>query len=605
MYEERHPSRISTADQLLASLVSHLTEEDEFVIKVARDHLIVGEDKTRTDNVALTNLARRLHQHQLFVITFKQGLEQAEVSGFLAVVATQVGNTGVPFGVSPAEELNRWPHIGIEPTPYASLRLSRKSEFEEDERSAGALGEDSYDGGIDAGLEGGTFDSGEESSVEGPGSDIPGALSALQKEISNLLSNLDDNGRLRLLKMFQEIISAQGVDGSHDRAVLNLAQSARGGADKAAATMLSLITRVGRKMGVSGPGAVDVSPGEILKELVGQLEYVGSTIVFSAALETTARPEWVGEIESVRVLQMSIEMDEMTAPVHKHIKMFVTDGKLKTLMSMLDGAPAGNSAAESILEMVSEPRILIRLLAGDPPDFNSIDRLLQSLGVTAAGPMLNILVESEDEEIQRGFADRLVKLGDAVGPLAVEHLDNAPWQIRVILLALLGRLNKLPENFTFSSYYLDDDRNVRRQALETGLQKGENRGQLIISALRDPDQEIVSFGLQEVARRCPPETLTRIVAISKDGKEHVGVRKAAIRALGSSDSPEALNALLHLTWQRKFFFIYGLTPVTTEMLEAMSILAGRWNSNSMAKRILKAALKSKDPQVKAVAGKRG
>ncbi len=606
MYAEGHPSRTSTVDELLASLVSHLNEEDEFVIKVARDHLIVDGEKTRTDNVALTNLARRLHQHQLFVITFKKGLEQAEVTGFLAVVAVQAGNVGVPFGVSPDEELNIWPHIGIEPTPYASLRLSRKSEFEDDEGSGDALGGDSYGGGVVEGLEGDTIDSGVELSAGGPGIGIPGARSVLQEEISSLLSNFDDGGRQRLLKMFQGIMRAEGVDGSPDRAVLSLARAAGGGADKPAATMLSLITRVGRKMGAGGPGAADVRPGEILGELVGQLE-CGATIstLSDAAPETMVRPEWVGEIESVRVLQMSVEMDEMTPPAHKHLKMFVTDGKLETLMGMLDGAPAGNSAAGSILEMVSKPRILIRLLSGDPPDFDSIDRLLPSLGITAAGPMLDILVESEDEEVQRGFAERLVEFGDAVGPIAVEHLDAAPWQARVILLTLLGRLSKLPEDFTFSSFFLDDDRRVRRQALETGLQKGENRGQVIISALRDPDQDIVSFGLKEVARGCPPESLTRIISISKDGKEPAGVRRAAIRALGTSDSPEVLNALLQLTWQRKFFFIYGLTPATPEMLEAIAVLADRWNSNSKAKRILKAAFKSKDPRIKAVAGKRG
>ncbi len=575
MYPDGHPSRISTADELLKGLAGIIRAQGDLTIQILQDHLKIGDLETDEKNTSATNLARRLHQHQIHVVTFREGMVRQELDALLGIISVSVGKSvGEPFGASPPEVLGQWPHITIQSTPYEALILSDRSD---------------------------DFDDDQTGFSNGPA----GIPNALQLQIAKLFENLDATAKQKLLKMFQALLNAEGVGGSHDKAVLKLVELTRRGGSKQATTMLGVLSKIGKQLGVSDPDGPSFTPGTILGELISQLsgEKIGGEMPVEDA-GPVERPEWIGEIEGERVLQMSIELEEMTPTAQKHLKEIVGRGDLNTRDSLVKGAPQGNSVTATIIEWLARPKNLQTMLGVETLDLTTVDIFLSLVGTAAIGPVLDLLIGSDDEEVRKELIERLVPFGEPLGPLALERIDNTRWEVRSVLLTLLSRITPLPEGFTASAWYLDDDRRIRLQAMKFGLALGENRNKLLLAALRDPDEKVAAFGLEEVKKSCSTETASQIVETALNGRETTAVRRTCIRAMAVLDDPGVLDALLALTWQKRAFIFYILTPKTPEMLEALSIIASRFSSDPTARAVLKAVRKSKDPQIKAaVAGK--
>ncbi len=595
MYPEGHPARTSTAAEVHDRLLELLRTEEAVNMRVTGDRIVCGGIETDPDSALLSGFARRVHSHQLHQITLRAGITTEELAGLLGVLAEAAGAVGEPFGASAPEVLARWPHIDLEPVPYADLRLARGSEEDDDEDQTGDVLAGSGRGGeAGEGGPGGTGDAGE---------------SELQRQIAGLLDNLDSGARDRLREAFQTVMKSEGVGGIPERAVARLIERVRssGGQDRAAATMLGLISRLGKSL--AGEGSERrVSPGEVLGELVGQLEgRTGEGDPSGGVGEgfETVEAVWVGPIEPERVLRLGVELAEISPAAQRSMKTLVAEARAGTVADILEAAPEDNAGAGEIREWIGRPKNLQRLMAGESPDLDAVDRLIRIFGSAAAPALLATLVDATQEDVRGELARRLIALGGEVGPLAVERLEEPDPRVRGAMLSILSRIDPLPENFHPSSFYLDDDRGVRRQALEFGLQLDDERERVLYTALRDPDPDIVSFALTEIARDCPPDLVSRLIRMATDRREPAAMRRAGIRALAYADSPEVLSALIELTWQRRFFVIYALAPKSSEMLEALEILVRNWASNSRVRRIVAAARKSKDPQIKAVATRSG
>jgi len=588
MYPEGHPSRISTADELLQGLTEIIRADGDVAIQVAQDHLVIGDLETDEKNNSAANFARRLHQHQLHVVTFKAGIDRQEVDGFFGIISVSVGKSvGEPFGASPPEMLGQWPHIAIQPTPYAAMRLSDSTDDFEDDHTGFGTGEQDGTGG-----------------TAGPGGS--GVPSALQLQIAKLFENLDAAAQQKLAKMFQALMNAKGVDGSHDKAVLKLVELTRKGGSNQATTMLGVLSKIGKQLGAADPEGASVTPGTILGELIRQLsgEGIGGEIVVEDA-EPVEKPEWIGEIEADRILQMCMELEEITPIGQKRLKEIVTSNDLKTLDLLIRGAPQGNPVRETIVEWISRPKALQSMLASETFDMDALDLLIPLVGAEIIGPIMDMLLTTDDGQLRKSLDERLVAFGEQIGPLVMERIGDPRWEVRSMLLSLLSRITPLPEGFTCSAFFLDDDRRVRLQAMRFSLARGENREKLLLAALRDPDKEIAAFGLEEVEKMCPPEAAPKIIEMALNGRETAAVRRTCIRAMGIIEDAGVFDALLALTWQRRVFILYMLTPKSPEMLEALSVIASKFGRDPRAKAVLKAARKSKDPQIKAVLAGRG
>src|SRR5207247_390343 len=72
----------------------------------------------------LRELAGRLHRHHLGAITFRRGVEQAEVADALRTLAIEAERTGQPLGLGDRDRLAAWPHVQLHALTYERLELT-------------------------------------------------------------------------------------------------------------------------------------------------------------------------------------------------------------------------------------------------------------------------------------------------------------------------------------------------------------------------------------------------------------------------------------------------------------------------------------------------
>jgi hypothetical protein len=136
------------------------------------------------------------------------------------------------------------------------------------------------------------------------------------------------------------------------------------------------------------------------------------------------------------------------------------------------------------------------------------------------------------------------------------------------------------------------------------IENEDEREMALASALNDSDTAIVLMGLEAATEGCPPEVVPAITALISSSKTQARIRLAAIRALAATESPETLDFLVGLTWVRKLIFLRALAPKSADMLEALAVLVQVWSDHPEVQKIMAAARKSKDAQIRAVVARR-
>jgi len=579
----------------------------------------------------LSGLCNRLYEHQLFILRIEPEVEIEELSEFLNTISVSVGKTGKALGAEPLEQLNRWPHLGLEPVPYSALSFSRGAAGGTGEEVTDARGGQGSVAGTGAGLaskESLLAADGLQSEQEGVdrlrrdvGEAEQSASGRLRDRISQLILKLNPQTRRKLHEIFRSVLKSETKDGSGSVAITDVESAfGTGEGEGSAEAALRFLKRLEAQV-TAEEGAAEIGTDDILRELVHQLDEPSSVTeagsddpesaadrlnagVLGVSLESPVaamRAIWVGPPEPPRTLKMSVEVDEFTPVAESSLKKLLAEGEFIGLLDLLEEAPLDNRAAEAMWDWLGQTRNVDRLLESDPPDFESLDRLIVRTGMAAAKPMIDALVGSESRTTRLALIERLVQTGSDVGQLILPRLADSRWYVRRNMLTVLGRIPELPREFTLAPFLEDEDPKVRREAMELGLGGGIGRWQVITVALQDDDAENIALGLAEAVRGCPPEVVHQLIKLIFDYSNPLNIRLKAIRAAGVSGSPRALDALLRLTWARKVFVLRRLAPKTSEMLEALAALAGSWPDDPKAARVLAAAQKARDPQTRAVA----
>jgi hypothetical protein len=441
---------------------------------------------------------------------------------------------------------------------------------------------------------------------------------SLQEKMSRLILKLDPR---MLREIVRNVKNSAPPDGSEDYVSTAVSELLKAAEDSALAEPSAELVKLLTKMGIHGGSITDDSPlapdtsanlGELVRELGGDWD-IGSPnpAPYKKALDDLSgrapklakQPIWFEQPEPERLVQMSLELGTVGPPAEKAVAGMLEAGRLNKLISLLEGAPADSESRDAIWEWVATPEVVLRLLRSVPPDFTTLDRLMPQLDMTSAEPMFDVLSESESVSGSETIIDRIIYLGAGTVALAVERLHDERWQCRRNMLKLLQRVSNPPADFTPIEHLVDPDARVRREAMRLGLAGWVDFEAVIVAALQDDDQQIISLGLEAAQEKCPPTLVPHLITMAHDEKLGSTLRVGAIRALGGSGSADALPALLRLTWVRKLFFIKGLGDKSSEVLEALAAIAGTWSEDPRTRKVLNAARKSKDAQVRAVAQK--
>src|SRR5438093_10655802 len=599
MYPEGHPSLAPAAAGLTRRAALLLEDRATVSLGVARNQLVIEGVATDPKHPVLRELAGRLHRHHLGAITFRRGVEEGEVADALRTLAIEAERTGQPLGLGDRARLAAWPHVQLHALTYERLELTDKAgpaPEEGDARAAqlwvglarAALAtapEDTRPTPTEPAVIAQAID--EHSKVGGAGGAtaydqvIVGYLlqiaaelktagsteaAALRRRTSRLIRTLKPETLQRLVGMGGDFAQrrqfvSDAADGMAVDAVLDILQAA---AETSHETISPSLVPLLSKLAVhaeAGAAAVRPEADAALREQ-GQRLLAGWTHpdpnpgAYGAALHRMARAAPAGAprtdyhaTEPDRLVAMALEIGTMGPRLPAAVGGVVAGGRLAQRLDALEGGAADTAAAATVRAQIATAAAVQRLVTREPIDFKLLERLVPLVGTAAAPPLLDALATAESRGARRGLLAQLAKMGAEIAPVVVARLDDSRWYVTRNLLALLEELGPPPPGFSAAPYMRHTDARVRWQAVKLQLKRPDQRDEALVAGLRDQDPRTLRLALSIAValQGCPDAAVPLLVNRATDRALPGDLRALAVRSLGYTRAPAALETLLHLT----------------------------------------------------------
>ena len=123
MYPPGHPSLAPAVENVVGRLAVLFEDRRSLAIGVAHRQLVIEGVTTDPRHPVLSDLARRLHGHELAAVSFSKGTNTREVEGLLQLLAKGSERGGDPVGLLPRDQIPSWEHARIFPVGYEQLEL--------------------------------------------------------------------------------------------------------------------------------------------------------------------------------------------------------------------------------------------------------------------------------------------------------------------------------------------------------------------------------------------------------------------------------------------------------------------------------------------------
>jgi len=647
MYPQGHPSLAPAAAGVTRRSALLLENRSTLSLGVARRQLVIEGIATDPKHPVLGELAERLHRHHLGALTFRKGVEPAEVADVLKTLAVDAERAGQPLGLGDPERLRAWPHVQLHSLTYERLELVGEGAPAEGARAAqlwvglarAALALQPEDDqpmateptviaqAIDAHERGATaYDQvivgyllqiAEELKTAGSAEAM-----ALRRRMSHLVRSLKPQTLRRLVEMGGDFVQRRKfvLDATAGMAVDAVLEILKAAADTSQQTISHSLVRLLSKLAAHADGGspeireeADIALREQVQELLrGWTLSDPNPGVYGTALERMARanPLFIAPAEGGypaepdRVVAMALEVDVVGPRTLPAVDRVVHEGRLPQLLDALAELPATSAAAAQVWERIATAEVIGRVVATEPVDFKVLDRLVPRVGSSAAAPLLDALAAAESRGTRRGLLAQLARMGGGIGPIVVARLEDPRWYVTRNMLGLLDELPALPEGFSPARYTLHADARVRWQAVKLQLKLPAERDAALVTALRDHEPRIMrlALGLLVALQACPEVLVPLLVSHATDRTLASDLRVLAIRALGGTSAPAALEALLRLTSAgRTLFGRARFPPKSPEVVVALQALATGWRGDPRAAARLTQAAASSDPEICAAA----
>ncbi|MFT5433314.1 MAG: hypothetical protein ACI9OJ_004020, partial [Myxococcota bacterium] len=382
MYPLDHPSLEPAASNVRARLEPMLARRPEVSLGIAQRQLVIDGVATDERNPVLTDLAKRLHKHQIGAITFTEEVSVTSLEGLLETLAIETEREGDPIGLRPKDDIPNWPGVRLVPVGYAELMLEDEGEEGEHRTLHLWLGlaqaamtefEGTGEGGMpeagelaesinthqrekayDQVIIGYLHQITENLAEAGGGDRLPGGL---RKRVSSLISNLEEDTLQRIVEMGGETAqrerfvkrAARGLDTEAAVKILKAAAEASG--HDVSTLMVRMLTKLSFHAeegadGVRAPardqfrGKVD----ELIEDwtldspnpdgYVRILDHLSQT----NPLLGEGRKEF--ERSALHVIQMALEVDSFGPMVESALDELLVEGDFPLVLPLIEGAGA-------------------------------------------------------------------------------------------------------------------------------------------------------------------------------------------------------------------------------------------------------------------------
>ncbi|HET7250418.1 MAG TPA: hypothetical protein VFI79_11265 [Gemmatimonadales bacterium] len=664
MYPEGHPSLAPAAAGVLRRADALFRDRPSISLGVARNQLVIEGVATDPRHPVLAELAGRLHRHHLGAISLSRGVEAGEIEDMLRTLAVEADRSGQPLGLGDPARLAAWQHVRLHPMTYERLELLDKSPQEsldaaagrsddEDVRDqrvrgaqlwiglaraalAGQIGEDDAPPtkpaviakAIDEHPRGEAYDQ----VIVGYLLQIAEELKAaggqeaveLRRRTSRLISEMQPETLRRLVEMGGDGAQRQKfvIDASLGMAVdavLDIVKAAAEASHQSVSgSLMRMLSKMAAHAGQGKPQARTLADRALREQVRGLLtgwsladpnpEAYGQALqrMSQASTRVDNTVAWRHAPEPERLIQMSLEVGSAGPGVYRACDAMIDRGRLGVLIDLLEAAPAGVTSTEELWRRAVSPETLQWLLASEPVDFATVDRVLPRLGALAADPLLDALAGAQERGTRRALLDRLRRLGPSLGPSITARLADERWYVLRNLLMLLEELPELPIGFSVLPWVSHADPRVRFEAFKIGVQSAQERDRVITQALGDPEHRIARVALIASLQGVPSLAVPRVIAIATNRQGAADLRLLAIRVLGVARAPEAFEELVKLVdGGRTLLGRRRLLPRSRELVAAVAALATGWRAHPRSTELLLLAAVSDDADVRAATDPEG
>lgn len=577
-----HPMLASSLAALDRGLSACLAERPELVIEVGSVQLLVDGMETNPGFEPLRHLAMQIRDAGVGAMIMRQGLAAAEVVGLFRVMQ-EGGESG---GLPESEHLSLRAHRASGPHARDPWLALERLVLEDPERTRVtrdvtemALGLELY--------------------PATPSFDVRVlellAQASLQCEavvhiaLDALIMALPANTLRRLLGPRRNPITQQEflramVPTLTPAAMLRICQAlASGRTELMSASGLRVLARLAADAATSERAAV------VMEQAVLRLAEL-------SLADGTLPPRHTPEPE--RVLKLALESGIAEAGTRGAADRMIARKQVGALLALLDTVPRNDAVATTLRQRLYHPQSVRAILAAQPVDLDSLDRLIPDAGLEAAPVLLDALADSRERRVRMRLLDLLARFGDPIGPIALGRFEGMPWFVQRNLLALIGRLNDVPSGFPIESMLEHRDLRVRHEAFAVAINDLELRETALYNALESAHDPTVQLALAAMADHCPPEFLPKVMAIAIDPLRDEEVRADAILAVAASRDPTTLRILRRLVVGRGIASLGRLAPRSPTMLAALRGLAAHWPQHPKVGMLLDTARQSRDADVR-------
>jgi hypothetical protein len=657
MYPRGHPSLEPAAASVVRKAERIMEDRATIAFGVARHQLIIEGVATDPGQPVLRRLADGLNSHHLGAVSISRGVMLSEIAEALGELGADL-NTVVPIGLRPPAELPSWPHIHLHPLTFERLMLMADApiarQSQDDSRAVelwiglarAAMTKEhaSADGGSIP-----TEPAAIARAIDEPGRAeaydqvIVGYLqqiarelrtasgveaSALRRRTGRLIAALNPDTLRRLVDMGGDLRQRRAfvLDAAHGMAVDSVLGIVKAAADASGQTISQGLVRMFSKLAMhaeEGTAPAREMASAALRDQVDQLltgwalpdpiptEY-GLLLHHVATDESASQSrgesdENAGERDPVRVAQMSLEVGTAGILLDRTIDRVVDQGRVNVVLDLLAEAPPDSSAAiDAIMNRLTHPDTIARLVAREPIDFASLDRLLPALSLDAHRVLIDALANTEHRRTRRKLLDRLARTQTDIAALLIERLNDERWFVQRNMLVLLHGSGRVPSSFSAVPWTTHPHPHVRYEAIRLQLTMGRERSRALRAALTEDDPRFVRLGLAALQQECPPELVAVVTRVANDPNASEQLRTLAVQALGRSASPQALETLL--AWVDGGTTLFGrprLPTPTPFVLAALSALSEGWSTDQRASAVLALAGASDDSQIRHAARRDG
>jgi hypothetical protein len=645
IYPEGHPSLEPVADNILARLGALFRDRSSLAIGVAERQLVIDGVATDQRHPVLADLSRRLHDHQLGAVSFHLGVTSREIAGLLEALAGDVDRGREPLGLMASEARPSWPHARVHPVGYDKLEMRQdggvgvgadrasllwlglaRAALNDDEVTEADSDPDSVARGIREHEREAAYDQ----VIVGYLLQLADELSTsdgreskqVRRKMSKLVRGIDEDTLSRLVRFGGNRSQRRRflLDANQTLSAESVVRLLEAAASAEEQSISHAMTRMLFKLSTHaahGRGRAKQEADSALREHIEGLlqgwelpdpnpgRYTSVLQAMSKAAPVFQLPE--GEIgalsEADRILNMALELDTWGPMPAKALESVIRAGGLAELLKRVIAADDAPRVAFHILGDLTDPGRFKELLAEGLLDEPALHLLIEKMADTAIDPMLDVLLESDSRAVRRGIFDILQGMGPEVARLAIRRLNDTRWFVLRNMIALLGRIEHLPDSFDATPYLGHPDARVRREALLLALRRTSTRTRTLVAALSDPDERMVRIGLVSLRHGVPEPVLPTLVhRVVKNADRSAELRALGVRMLATVRSSLVLNTLLDVaTSGRTLFGRPRLATPAPDVLVALRGLVTFWPDVEEVRELIQQATRAKDPEVRAAA----